>query len=199
MAVKWRLAGTYFEACNCEVACPCIFLNDPTHGNCTLVVAWHIDRGTFDSTSLDGLNAVLAVYSPGNMTKTKWEAALYIDARANDAQLGALQRILSGQEGGLFGAISPLIGKVVGVRQVPIDYLAEGKHRSLRIPKVVEASVAAIGGAGGAEVTISQPPLALAPTFTVAKSVSFWFRDHGWNWEFSGRNSFFAPVSYEGP
>jgi hypothetical protein len=26
MSEKWKINGTYFEASNCEAACPCIFL-----------------------------------------------------------------------------------------------------------------------------------------------------------------------------
>jgi hypothetical protein len=38
MEQKWDVSGTYFEACNCEAACPCIMLNDPTDGDCKLMV-----------------------------------------------------------------------------------------------------------------------------------------------------------------
>jgi hypothetical protein len=38
MSQEWKINGTY-----CEAACPCIFLSDPTEGDCTALVAWHID------------------------------------------------------------------------------------------------------------------------------------------------------------
>ena len=34
MSQKWNVAGTYFEACNCNVACPYVFLSPPTEGEC---------------------------------------------------------------------------------------------------------------------------------------------------------------------
>jgi hypothetical protein len=40
MAEKWQARGTYFEACNCQVACPCNFTSAPTEGECKVVVAW---------------------------------------------------------------------------------------------------------------------------------------------------------------
>jgi len=67
MPASWKIAGSYFEACNCDVACPCIFLSAPTSGDCTLLVAWHIEQGRFGQIDLDGLKAVLAVHSPGHM------------------------------------------------------------------------------------------------------------------------------------
>ncbi len=38
MAPKWQAKGDYFETCNCETLCPCIFLSPPTEGNCTVLV-----------------------------------------------------------------------------------------------------------------------------------------------------------------
>ncbi|MFP6650784.1 MAG: DUF1326 domain-containing protein, partial [Dehalococcoidia bacterium] len=55
-ATKWSISGTYFEACNCEIACPCVFLSAPTDEDCTVLIAWHIESGSFGDTALDGLN-----------------------------------------------------------------------------------------------------------------------------------------------
>jgi hypothetical protein len=43
--MSWQLKGTYFEACNCNVACPCVFLSAPSEGECRVLVAWHVDQG----------------------------------------------------------------------------------------------------------------------------------------------------------
>ncbi|MBV8173321.1 MAG: DUF1326 domain-containing protein [Verrucomicrobia bacterium] len=50
MPASWKIAGSYFEACNCEVACPCVFTSPPTSGECTVLIAWHIDHGSFGET-----------------------------------------------------------------------------------------------------------------------------------------------------
>ncbi|HTD44099.1 MAG TPA: DUF1326 domain-containing protein [Bryobacteraceae bacterium] len=39
MAGQWKLKGTYFEICNCAVACPCVMISAPTDGECTVLVA----------------------------------------------------------------------------------------------------------------------------------------------------------------
>jgi hypothetical protein len=36
--ITWGLSGTYFESCNCDTACPCVFLSEPTEGDCTVLV-----------------------------------------------------------------------------------------------------------------------------------------------------------------
>ncbi|MEM7020998.1 MAG: DUF1326 domain-containing protein [Pseudomonadota bacterium] len=95
--MSWQLKGTYFESCNCEAACPCVFLSPPTEEECTVLVAWHIDQGTDGDTSLDGLDVAMAIHAPGHMMHAKWRAALYLDERAEDAQQQALTRSFAGQ------------------------------------------------------------------------------------------------------
>jgi hypothetical protein len=199
MAPPWSVKGTYFEMCNCDVACPCIFLSPPTTGECTLLVGWHIEQGRFANVALDGLNVALAVHAPGHMATTKWKAAVYFDARASDGQKNALQQIFTGQVGGHPAVLVSFVGQVLGVKSVPIEYVAEGKRRRLRIAGIAEAEIEALSGAGGAEVTVSGPPLCIAPGFpsTVAKSQKLSYRDHGLHWELSEKNGFFSPFAYQ--
>ena len=68
-ATEWDINGTYFESCNCEIACPCVFLSAPTTGDCTVLIAWHNDSGSFGQANLNGLNVALAAHSPGTMTE----------------------------------------------------------------------------------------------------------------------------------
>ena len=189
MAENWNISGTYFETCNCEAVCPCIFLSPPTDGECTVMIAWHIDSGSFGNVNLDGLNVALAVHSPGHMMEVKWKVALYLGESANQDQQNALGQIFSGQAGGHFGKIATHIGEVVGVKTVPIEYKADGKHRSIRIPNIVEADIEAVEGQGGNLITVANHPLAIAPgeAATVARSKSLSYHDHGMDWEISGK------------
>jgi len=52
----WALSGTYFESCNCDTACPCVFLSEPTEDDCTVLVGWHIEKGHAEGLQLDELN-----------------------------------------------------------------------------------------------------------------------------------------------
>lgn len=200
MPEKWNLAGTYFETCNCEVACPCVFLSPPSTGDCTVIVGWHIDHGSYGSDALDGLNVALAVHSPGHMATTKWQVAMYFDDKATDAQKNALMQIFTGQAGGHPAVLVSFVGQVLGAKSAGIDYHAQGKRRSLKIQGVVEAEIEAIQGQGGADVTISGHPLAIVPgqPATVAKSKKLSYHDYGQQWEVSDKNGFFSPFAYEG-
>ena len=100
---SWKLEGDYFEGCNCDIVCPCIFLGDPDEGDCHVTCAWHIQKGNYENITLDNLSAVAMFDTPGNMvTGPKWKATLYIDDNASSEQANALTKIYSGQAGGFF-------------------------------------------------------------------------------------------------
>lgn len=201
MAANWNLSGSYFEACNCDVACPCVFMSPPTEGECTVLLAWHIDRGASGDVSLDGLNVALAAYSPGHMLTTKWDVALYLDERASAPQRDALAAIFGGQAGGEPAALGPFVGKVVGVRSVRIEFEAQGRRRKLRIADLAEMEIEAIAGQGEREVVLSHVPFTGVPNQAtiVAKSKRLSLHDHGWSWELSDKNGFYSPFAFKGP
>jgi hypothetical protein len=196
----WNLKGTYFETCNCNVACPCVFLSPPSEGECRVLVAWHVDQGQDDQTDLSGLNVAMAITTPGTMVETKWRAALYLDERASDPQKQALIRIFAGKAGGHPEALASFVEDVLGVASVRIDYRAEGKRRSVVIPNIVDAEIEAIEGQGDGEVTVSGHPLCIAPgePAVVAKSKRLDYTDHDMTWSISDGNGFYSPFAYQG-
>ena len=198
--MSWQLKGTYFESCNCNVACPCVFLGAPSEGECRALVAWHVEEGQDGEVDLADLNVAMAIHSPGHMMQTKWRAALYLDERANDAQRQALTRIFAGQAGGHPEVLASFVGDVLGVASVRIDYQAAGRKRSLSIPDVASTEVEAIEGQGGGDVTISGHPLCVAPgePAVVAKSKRLDYTDHQMTWSISDRNGFYSPFTYQG-
>jgi hypothetical protein len=198
--MTWKLSGSYFESCNCEAACPCLFLSPPTTGECTLLVAWHIDAGEHEGQSLDGLNAALAVDSPGHMAEVPWRVALYLDDQASEAQADALGAIFSGAAGGHPAVLAAHIGEVLGVAAAPMTFEGDDTSRALRIGEVADVRIAAIAGQGGAAVTVENHPLAIAPGHAgvAARSDHLRYTDHGYEWDLSAGNGFFSPFTYEG-
>lgn len=200
MANDWNLTGTYFESCNCEAACPCVFLSDPTEDECTALVGWHIDEGQAEGTDLAGLNVALAVRSPGNMAKVQWTAALYLDERADGRQSDALTRIFTGQAGGHPERLASHIGEVLGISSVAMAFTAADGRHSMRIGDAGAVEIEAIAGQQGQPVTVTGHPLAIAPgaSVTVARSTRLAYHDHGLDWELSDKNGFFSPFAYAG-
>jgi hypothetical protein len=201
MADQWRISGLYFENCNCRILCPCLFLGDPSEGNCTNVSAWHIEKGYYSDSPLDGLNVVMVIYCPGNMGQGKWKVALYLDETANQLQKDALTRIYTGDAGGHPAVLASFVDELLGIRSLPIDFQAQGKRRVLLIPDILESDIEAIAGEDGTEVTFSNTPLCVTPgqTSVVAESKRLSFRDHGMQWDTSNRYSSYSPFTYQGP
>ena len=199
MAEPWKVNGTYFEACNCAAACPCVFLSAPTEGKCTVLLAWHIEKGSFGAVQLNGLNVALLATTPGHMMQTKWKVALYLDHKASGDQQAALGAIFSGQAGGHLAALAPLIGEVMGVKPVPIEFSASGKQRSLRIPQIAEADIEALEGQGGALVTVDNHPFTAVPGHpaVVSTSKKLKITDHGISLDISGKNGFYSAFAYQ--
>jgi hypothetical protein len=197
---SWKVEGDYFEACNCESTCPCIFLADPSQGDCELTIAWHIENGHYGQTRLDGLNVAGIYYTPGNMVSgPKWRAALYLDERASREQADALVRIFSGQAGGFLANVAALIGEVLGVRTAPIHFEADGRKRRLRIPAALDLEIEGLkGGDPDREPTVTNPALYGAVGFDpiIARSSKYTFTDHGFAWDNSGKNAFYSRFVY---
>ena len=197
--IDWQIQGSYFETCNCETACPCVWLQSPSEGNCKLLVAWHITSGYFDKLALTNLNVALACYAPGDMTKGNWQAALYIDERADDVQFDAITQIYSGQQGGHLAILMGFVSEVLGIKKVKIDFQEDGNKRFMNIPGIAQAEIESIQGITGAESKISNPPLCVVSSHPsiVAKSSQYQYQDFDKNWQFSDRNGYYSPFIYQ--
>jgi hypothetical protein len=55
---KWKVSGDWFDVCKCNIPCPCEFAQAPTYGDCDGVMAYHIKKGYYGDTTLDGLNVL---------------------------------------------------------------------------------------------------------------------------------------------
>jgi hypothetical protein len=55
---EWKLSGDWFDVCKCSIPCPCEFAQTPTYGDCDGVLAYHIKKGNYGQTTLDGLNVL---------------------------------------------------------------------------------------------------------------------------------------------
>ena len=200
-AVKWNLRGTYFESCDCEIACPCIFLRPPNtkNGDCNVLITWSIDSGALGDTDLSGLNVAMAAHSPGLMTDGNWKVALYLDENATESQQAALGQIFGGQVGGVFEIFAGFIGEILGIGTASIEYSAKGKNRTVKVGNIGEASITAIEGLDGSEVKISGNPLgvSLGVPPVIALATTNIFKDLGLEWDVTGKNGYYSDFNYE--
>ncbi|HUQ48977.1 MAG TPA: DUF1326 domain-containing protein [Gemmatimonadaceae bacterium] len=149
MATSWKASGQYYETCSCDYVCPCILQQmsvEPTKGTCTFAMAFQIEKGSFDSTSLDGLGFIVVGLTPEAMVKGNWSVGLVIDERATTEQRDAITAIASGAAGGPMAALSGLIGKFLGVESAPIKFDHEGVKWSVTASNLIDMSAQAAMG-----------------------------------------------------
>ncbi|HJY09712.1 MAG TPA: DUF1326 domain-containing protein [Nitrososphaeraceae archaeon] len=196
----WKLEGDYFEGCNCDSICPCIFLQDPDKGYCNLTVAWHIEKGHYGTVLLDGLNAVGVFVAPGNMfTGPKMKVAFYVDKNANQEQSDALSNIFSGQSGGFFAVAAQFIGEMVGIKSAQITFGVEGKRRWLHIPEYLNLEIEAMkGNDPNKDSLLVNPSFTMVPGHdaVIARSTKYSYNDHGFKWDSTGKNGFYSKFNY---
>lgn len=110
--MAWNMDATMVELCSCKAMCPCWLGPDtvPDQGWCGGALLFDIEKGAVDGVDVSGCRAALAANWPGNFFGGNGTARLYLDSSASDAQRNALEAVLSGKKGGMFGAV---LGQVV--------------------------------------------------------------------------------------
>ncbi len=101
----WSLSGTYLEACNCDVICPCRRIGGraggrSTYGTCVGALSWAIERGNAGKVDLAGQRVVLVSRYDDDEPGSPWDFLLYLDESADVPQREALTAIFLGHAGG---------------------------------------------------------------------------------------------------
>lgn len=209
---KWHIKGQWFDACKCAVPCPCSFAQPPTYGDCNGILLWQIREGSYGDVPLSDLNIAMLASFTGNPWAGEASdeyAAIFIDARADDAQRAALQAIFGGQAGGWpaqFGEVfSP---EIRGMETVPIEVSIDDDLRtwSMRIPDKAEAVVEALTGPTSGEGERVQvhhlPGCETGPgqgPATWGKADTDRADAYGFQWDRSGYSSKLIPFDWSGP
>lgn len=105
--------GTYVEARTAEVmAGACVMNGETGTMGSQAVLAWKVDRGSFDGVALDGLSVVAAVAGSCNLglqelggEQATTRAVVFADRRANAAQQKALVAMVRHLSNGVVGVV----------------------------------------------------------------------------------------------
>jgi len=126
---KGSVSGSYVEARTAEVFTGgCIMGSEAETTGKQAVLAWKVDRGSFNGVSLDGLSVVAAVVGDRNLGiqeigggKATTRSAMYVDSRANAAQQIALVAMANALSKGV-------VGTIVQVTPAPIQFADSEKN-----------------------------------------------------------------------
>jgi hypothetical protein len=141
--VSWKIGGSYFETCSCDVICPCTASMSfgATHDRCKVTLVFHVRDGEVEGTDVSGLTVAAIVDSPKVMTEGNWRLGVFIDAAASDAQAEKLGAVFSGALGGPMAALGPLVAENLGVQRAPIEVREDGLRHSIRIGDAIDFEV----------------------------------------------------------
>ena len=141
--MAWKIAGSYFETCSCDVVCPCTasLSFGATNDYCRVVLVFHVKNGEVEGVDVSGLTVAAVADTPKVMTDGNWRIGVFIDAAASDEQAQKLGGVFSGALGGPMEALGPLIGENLGVERAPIEVQEDGLKHSVRIGDAVDFEV----------------------------------------------------------
>jgi hypothetical protein len=200
--MAWKLDGTYFENCNCDWVCPCTvtsFASPATGDRCQVILNYHVQRGQIDGIDVSGRSVSIVADSPKRMLDGGWRVGVIIDDKATKEQADKLTGVFAGQMGGPMANIAPLIGEILGIERLPIEYVDDGKRHRIRIGDSVAIEVEDYAAAEGMETTkltgVAHPS---SSTITIAKPIDSKIKAFGMEFENAGKSAFSAPFSWAG-
>jgi hypothetical protein len=141
--MSWKLEGSYFETCSCDVVCPCTasLSLSATRDRCMVTLVFNVEDGQVEGTDVSGLTVAAVADTPKVMSEGDWRLGVFIDAAASDEQAEKLGGVFSGALGGPMEALGPLVGESLGVERAPIDVQQEGLRHSVRIGDAVDFEI----------------------------------------------------------
>ncbi len=196
--VEWAVEGQWVETCNCAIPCPCWQATPtmPTHSDCGDMLFFHVTKGHYGATRLDGVNVVqMAVSGSG---KTMDQSSQDQDFKVNTLYLPsdiAPEVAVAAEK--IFGRMTfmPLsTSKTHAVRQVRMEVSLQGGTFSIRIPKILDAQIVQVTDAQGKPVPFPYD-VQVVPYLgkgIQGKSVHYEYHDAGQSWVHRGTNGVWA-------
>ncbi|TMM07249.1 MAG: DUF1326 domain-containing protein [Actinobacteria bacterium] len=141
--MSWKLEGSYFETCSCDLMCPCNMSMDhgATYDYCRVTLVFDIADGAIEDTDVSGLAVAVVADTPKIMTEGNWRLGMFIDERATDEQMEKLGAVFSGQKGGPMEGVLPLVGEMLGVERARFEVVEEGLRHSVRIGDAIDFEI----------------------------------------------------------
>jgi hypothetical protein len=141
--MAWKLEGTYFETCSCEVVCPCTasLALGADYDRCKVTLVFHVVDGEVEGTDVSGLTVAAVGDSPKVMSDGNWRLGVFIDGAASDQQAEKLGAVFGGQLGGPMEALAPLVSENLGVERAPIEVREDGLRHSVKIGDAIDFEI----------------------------------------------------------
>jgi len=186
--MAWRITGTYWSPCSCKVGCPCTLGEmEADQGWCSGALAFEITSGNVDGIDVGGSKVAMAVDWPGGMLSGDGTGRLYFDPSVSPQRRVALEAVLTGQRGGVFEAIAPLIPKILPSKEAPITIEKGAEETRIGVRNFGELVVKPLRGPTGAVTKLLNGAAAWREEIILAKGTgSRWHDTEMRAWESGG-------------
>jgi hypothetical protein len=184
----WSIEGKALTIDNCDVGCPCIFGEEPTHGRCEYLGVMIIESGKYGNVVLDNTRIALAgaFGRPKEREAQQYDfVAFYVDTGLDAGQKTALKQLLSSEPFKLFG-------NPVEVKEVPIivkDLSGFGevdKTCTVTVGDIGKIQVTPISGAMAGKPIVVENSAEILWNWTVlGKASESFYKAAGVNWTFN--------------
>jgi len=199
-SMAWRVEGTYFENCSCDVLCPCgasSLVLPADKERCQVVYAYHVDSGEIEGVDVSDRTVLVVADTPAQMSDGNWRVGLIMDDGASEEQTQALGAVFGGEKGGPMEMIAPLIGEMLGLEHMPVSYEDDGFRHRLKAGDGIEIEVEDFVPEGESEPSrltgIHHPS---SSTLTVARATRSRIQAFGMEFDNEGKNGHSAPFSW---
>jgi len=186
--MPWRMVGTYYSPCSCNVGCPCdLGEMEGDRGWCSGVLVYEIQQGNADGTNLTGTRVVFAGDWPKGFLAGNGTARLYFDQGVNAQQQMALEDILGGKRGGVFEPIASLITNTLPSKKTSIRIQKGQNETRITVGEFGELVVKPLVGAAGEPTRLLNGAAAFRSDIILAKGTgSRWQDPEMRRWESGG-------------
>lgn len=168
----YTISGTYVANCKCENICPCPVGEAPhsDDGTCQGVAVFHIADGGSGDVDLSNVDFALFNHFPGKLTDGNWKLGVVVDDSASEDQVNALQRVLSGEDGGPFADLAALISDFVGIERGSVSF-TDGDNPSAGVSGSTDQfTFEPLLGADGNPTTVKNAMFGFSPEFKIGKA-----------------------------
>jgi hypothetical protein len=122
MDISYHLTGTFIEACNCKVICPCWVDDTPDEDHCAGLFAWVFDDdATIAGHPVGGRSLVSATIHGDSRRGGTSESVIYVDDALSEPVKDLLVAAFSGKGGGTLADLAQVTGEVLDAARADIN------------------------------------------------------------------------------
>jgi hypothetical protein len=176
--MTWRLTGTYYLPCSCNVGCPCNFGElEADRDWCSAALALDIRNGDVDGTDVSGTKAAFAVDFPVSFLAGNGTGRQYFDPNISEEQRSALEPVFRGERGGVFEVLGALVPDFLPSKEAAINIQTGEEATRIKVGDFGALVVTPLRDQEGNITTVRHAPAAMVEEQVMAKGTGSSWRD----------------------